>query len=130
MDKPTSTEIVERFLEFEEQSDRALEVVEADPAASPVLVAVVQELSRKAKKAHAPVTGGNPATMREAIIEVEQAADSAVAGRVTVSLQDGTQKTITAGDAYTIPPGHDAWVEGDEPFVGIEVMSGEQFAMP
>lgn len=54
----------------------------------------------------------------------------AVAGRITVRLQDGTQKTIAAGDAYTIPPGHDAWVEGDEPFVGIEVMSAEQFAKP
>jgi quercetin dioxygenase-like cupin family protein len=54
----------------------------------------------------------------------------AVAGRVTVRLQDGTQKTIVAGDAYTIPPGHDAWVEGDEPFVCIEVMSAEQFAKP
>ena len=77
MDQLTSTEIVERFLEFEEQSDRALEMVEADPTASPVLVAVVQELSRKAKKAHAPVTDGNLTAMREAIIEVEQAADSA-----------------------------------------------------
>lgn len=54
----------------------------------------------------------------------------AVAGRITVRLQDGTQKTIIAGDAYTIPPGHDAWVEGDESFVGIEVMSAEQFAKP
>ena len=54
----------------------------------------------------------------------------AVAGRVTVRLQDGTKQTIVAGDAYTIPPGHDAWVEGDEPFVGIEVMSAEQFAKP
>ena len=54
----------------------------------------------------------------------------AVAGRITVRLQDGTQKTIVAGDAYAIPPGHDAWVEGDEPFVGIEVMSAEQFAKP
>jgi quercetin dioxygenase-like cupin family protein len=54
----------------------------------------------------------------------------AVAGRATIRLQDGTQKTIVAGDAYTIPPGHDAWVEGDEPFVCIEVMSAEQFAKP
>jgi quercetin dioxygenase-like cupin family protein len=54
----------------------------------------------------------------------------AVAGRMTVRLQDGTQKTISAGDSYTIPPGHDAWVEGDEPFVGIEVMSAEQYAKP
>ena len=54
----------------------------------------------------------------------------AVAGHMTVRLQDGTQKTISAGDSYTIPPGHDAWVEGDEPFVGIEVMSAEQYAKP
>lgn len=95
MDKLTSTEIVERFLEFEEQSDRALEMVEADPAASPVLVAVVQELSRKAKKAHAPVTDGTPAMMREAIIEVEQAADSAkVAAEADVGARDQTRQVV------------------------------------
>ena len=52
----------------------------------------------------------------------------AVAGTIVVRLQDGTKQTIAAGDAYTIPPGHDAWVVGDEPFVGIEVMSAEQYA--
>jgi hypothetical protein len=30
--------------------------------------------------------------------------------------------------SYTIPPGHDAWVESKEPFVGIEVMSAEIYA--
>lgn len=54
----------------------------------------------------------------------------AVSGRLRVRLSDGTEKTIVAGDSYTIPPGHDAWVEGSEPFVGIEVMSAEQFAKP
>ena len=54
----------------------------------------------------------------------------AVSGRLTVSMQDGTKKTISAGESYTIPPGHDAWVEGNEPFVGIEVMSAEQYAKP
>ncbi|MCX6149098.1 MAG: hypothetical protein NTX22_01090 [Ignavibacteriales bacterium] len=43
-------------------------------------------------------------------------------------MKDGTQKTIAAGDSYTIPPGHDAWVDGNERFVGIEVMSAEQYA--
>lgn len=52
----------------------------------------------------------------------------AVSGAVTIKLNDGSQKTITKGMSYTIPPGHDAWVEGAEPFVGIEVMSAEQFA--
>jgi quercetin dioxygenase-like cupin family protein len=54
----------------------------------------------------------------------------AVSGRLTVRMKDGTQKTIVAGESYTIPPGHDAWVEGNERFVGIEVMSAEQYAKP
>ena len=52
----------------------------------------------------------------------------AVSGRITVRLNDGTEKSIAGGQAYAIPAGHDAWVEGGEPFVGIEVMSAEQFA--
>ena len=95
MDKPAHTEIVERFLEFEEQSDQALEMVEADPAASPVLVAVVQELSRKAKKAHAPATSGNAVTTREAIIEAEQAADSAkVAAEADGGAREQTRQAV------------------------------------
>jgi hypothetical protein len=54
----------------------------------------------------------------------------AVSGSITVSMNDGTQKTIKAGDSYTIPPGHDAWVDGKISFVGLEVMSAEQFAKP
>lgn len=54
----------------------------------------------------------------------------AVSGSITVRMKDGTQKTIAAGQSYTIPPGHDAWVEGNAPFVGIEVMSAEQYAKP
>ncbi len=52
----------------------------------------------------------------------------AVSGRTTVRMEDGAEKTIVAGESYTIPPGHDGWVVGNEPFVGIEVMSAEQYA--
>jgi hypothetical protein len=52
----------------------------------------------------------------------------AISGRVTVRTKDGTQRTIAAGESFTIPPGHDAWVEGDEPFVSIEVMGAEEYA--
>ena len=54
----------------------------------------------------------------------------AVSGRITIRMNDGTQKTISAGQSFTIPPGHDAWVEGNEPFVAIEIMSAEQYAKP
>ena len=52
----------------------------------------------------------------------------AVSGQITVRLDDGTEGTISAGQSFTIPPGHDAWVDGDETFVAIEVMSAEQYA--
>ena len=52
----------------------------------------------------------------------------AISGRITVRMNDGSQQSIATGDSYTIPPGHDAWVDGKEPFVCIEVMNAEQFA--
>jgi hypothetical protein len=51
-----------------------------------------------------------------------------VSGSIAVKMEDGSQKTIGPGMSYTIPPGHDAWVEGNERFVCIEVMSAEQYA--
>ena len=52
------------------------------------------------------------------------------AGTLTVELTDGTGMTIQAGDAYSIPAGHDAWVEGSETYVCYEVMSAAEFAKP
>ena len=34
----------------------------------------------------------------------------------------------TAGDAYRVRPGHDAWVEGDEEFVGYEFKGAAEYA--
>jgi hypothetical protein len=45
------------------------------------------------------------------------------AGRLAVAHEDGTEMEVGAGDAYVIEPGHDAWVVGDEPFVGFEFES-------
>jgi quercetin dioxygenase-like cupin family protein len=53
-----------------------------------------------------------------------------VSGSITVQLADGSTRTIEPGSSYTIPPGHDAWVVGNEPCVAIEVMSAEIFAKP
>ncbi|TGV13681.1 cupin domain-containing protein, partial [Mesorhizobium sp. M4B.F.Ca.ET.143.01.1.1] len=53
-----------------------------------------------------------------------------VSGSITVRMNDGTQKTFEAGTSYTIPPGHEAWVEGNQPFQCIEVLSAEQYAKP
>ena len=53
-----------------------------------------------------------------------------VSGRITVQMNDGSKTILEEGMSYTIPPGHDAWVEGNDPFVGIEVMSAEEYAKP
>jgi quercetin dioxygenase-like cupin family protein len=53
-----------------------------------------------------------------------------VSGRIRIQLADGSTKIIEPGASYAIPPGHDAWVEGNEPWVAIEVMSAELFAKP
>jgi len=52
--------------------------VGADDGASPVLVAVVREFEAKAEKARKAVAGDDAAA-REAIVELEQAGDSAKA---------------------------------------------------
>src|SRR4051812_3528312 len=52
-----------------------------------------------------------------------------IAGTLHVETDDGTVEELTAGDAYEIPPGHDAWVVGDEAWDAIEFTSGRTFAM-
>ena len=54
----------------------------------------------------------------------------AVSGRMQVEASDGSQLEIGPGDAYEIPPGHDAWVLGDDTFVGFEFKSAAQYAQP
>ena len=41
-------------------------------------------------------------------------------GQMHVVHNDGTEADIKSGDVYVIEPGHDAWVVGNEPFVGLE----------
>jgi hypothetical protein len=54
----------------------------------------------------------------------------AQSGAMHVSHDDGTEHEITAGQAYVIEPGHNAWVVGEEPFVGLEFesRSAEEYA--
>ena len=43
-----------------------------------------------------------------------------IQGRLEVAMDDGTRMEFRPGDVAVIPPGHDAWVLGDEPFVAID----------
>lgn len=47
------------------------------------------------------------------------------AGRIRVRMADGTEREIAQGDVFNIPPGHDMWVLGDEPYVAVEFAPSE-----
>jgi len=44
-----------------------------------------------------------------------------VSGQMKVVMDDRSEANLVPGDAYVIEPGHDAWIVGDEPFVGVDV---------
>jgi mannose-6-phosphate isomerase-like protein (cupin superfamily) len=47
-----------------------------------------------------------------------------VSGRMRVRMDDGSEAEIGPGDVFVIPAGHDAWVIGDEPYVGHDFAGG------
>jgi quercetin dioxygenase-like cupin family protein len=52
-----------------------------------------------------------------------------VSGRMRVVMDDGSEQEIGPGDVYVIRPGHDAWVVGEENYVGVDFSSDmERFA--
>ena len=44
-----------------------------------------------------------------------------VSGQMKIVMDDRSEMDLAPGDAYVIEPGHDAWIVGEEPFVGVDV---------
>lgn len=53
-----------------------------------------------------------------------------ISGRLGVRMDDGAEATFVPGDLSVLPPGHDAWVLGDEPCVLIDVTGAQVWAKP
>ena len=51
-----------------------------------------------------------------------------LSGRAAVKMDDGTEKVMGPGDFFYVPPGHDSWVVGDEPYVSLHIMGSEEYA--
>jgi len=51
-----------------------------------------------------------------------------VSGSATAAMDDGTVIEMRAGDVFYIPPGHDSWVVGDEPYVSLHFLGAESYA--
>ena len=52
---------------------------------------------------------------------------AALSGQLHIVADDGTEMEIRHGDAYEVPPGHDAWVVGDAPYEAIEFASARTY---
>jgi quercetin dioxygenase-like cupin family protein len=53
-----------------------------------------------------------------------------ISGRLKVVMDDGEESEFGPGDFGIIPPGHDAWVIGDEPYVFIDWQGMGDYAKP
>jgi hypothetical protein len=48
-------------------------------------------------------------------------------GALTVRMADGAEQTFHAGDVMLLPPGHDAWCDGNEACTFIEFSRGNDY---
>lgn len=51
-----------------------------------------------------------------------------VSGRLHVVMDDGSEMDFDPGDISFLPPGHDAWVVGEDPVVVIDISGMTQYA--
>jgi quercetin dioxygenase-like cupin family protein len=51
-----------------------------------------------------------------------------LSGRAVAKMDDGREVTMAPGDFFYVPPGHDSWVVGDEPYVSLHMMGSEDYA--
>ncbi|MBI3953724.1 MAG: cupin domain-containing protein [Chloroflexi bacterium] len=51
-------------------------------------------------------------------------------GRMRVRMNDGTESEVGPGDAFYMPPGHDAWIVGNQRCVIIDVTGFGNYAKP
>jgi hypothetical protein len=51
-----------------------------------------------------------------------------ISGRLRVAMDDGPEMDLAPGDLFEIPPGHDAWVLADEPWVSVDFTGRRDFA--
>jgi quercetin dioxygenase-like cupin family protein len=51
-----------------------------------------------------------------------------LSGRAVAKMDDGREVIMRAGDFFYIPPGHDSWVLGDEPYVSLHILGSEEYA--
>ncbi len=89
--------IPQQLSDIEEQIDGLVTKMNAEPGASAALKAIVGELHDKTRKARDETRGADERSIRDHIIEAEEAADGAKrAAEAEESLSDGTRRAVLA----------------------------------
>ena len=45
-------------------------------------------------------------------------------------MTDGTERVMEPGDLFAVPPGHDSWVVGDEPYTSLHLLGADSYTLP
>jgi quercetin dioxygenase-like cupin family protein len=51
-----------------------------------------------------------------------------VSGQAAVLMDDGTEMVMKPGDIFHVPPGHDSWIVGEEPYVSLHFLGADEYA--
>lgn len=51
-----------------------------------------------------------------------------ISGTLVTRMDDGSERTSRAGDVFNLPPGHDAWVTGNETVVLVDFQGMVDYA--
>ncbi|MGB3099675.1 MAG: cupin domain-containing protein [Solirubrobacterales bacterium] len=62
----------------------------------------------------------------DALCQVEHVG-MVLSGEAVAAMDDGTEYRLRPGQFFYIPPGHDSWVVGDEPYVSLHFLGSEDY---
>jgi quercetin dioxygenase-like cupin family protein len=51
-----------------------------------------------------------------------------ISGEAVAKMDNGREVVMRVGDFFYVPPGHDSWVVGDEPYVSLHILGSEDYA--
>jgi len=51
-----------------------------------------------------------------------------LSGQAVARMDDGREVVMRTGDFFYVPPGHDSWVVGAEPYVSLHILGSENYA--
>jgi hypothetical protein len=51
-----------------------------------------------------------------------------LSGHARVQMGNGREYDLKAGDLFSVRPGHDSWVVGDEPYVSLHLLGAKRYA--